>query len=336
MVFERHWDPRGPQSHLIPVLRLETESLSRTFSSLRTATHPPLGQELSQRRFRRSRANYLLSSHPCWMVLAQGEQSIPIIGAIVDGCPDFAFATGLLDISLGNVSFSRTPFALCVHVLSISIGESICSFCVTSCIGAGGLENGDGDGSCCITTVGCWSSTVFFLQLIQLLLRPFSNSRFLSHQPAFYAIAPDMLPCEISIGHSRCIQVLLQSSSRSWLSDAYADVQIHLDPGAFQSLTSNSLPRLTNFSLGVTRCNDFAFWTPFCQITVHSMAPSLIQIACWHGSVLVHHSFSEWQVTRVSLSRNTQKCVFPVVLHLKLHQAPRSVTNRPGQRNAVI
>ena len=77
-----------------------------------------------------------------------------------------------------------------------------------------------------------------FLQLIQLLLRPFSNSRFLSRQPVFFAIAPDMLPCEISIRHRPYIQVLLQSSSRSRPSDAYADVQMNLGPGASQSLTS--------------------------------------------------------------------------------------------------
>ena len=66
-----------------------------------------------------------------------------------------------------------------------------------------------------------------FLQLIQLLLRPLSNSRFLSHQPMFFAIAPDML----------------QSSTRFRSSDAYADVQMNLGFGASQSLTSNSLPR---------------------------------------------------------------------------------------------
>ena len=63
----------------------------------------------------------------------------------------------------------------------------------------------------------------------------------------------------------------------------------------------NSL--ITNLSSGGTRCNDLAFWTPFSvRINVcvchwrlanpDSMAPSLIQIACWHGRVRVHHSFS--------------------------------------------
>ena len=58
-----------------------------------------------------------------------------------------------------------------------------------------------------------------------------------------------MLPCEISIQHSRCIQVLLQSASRSRSSDAYADVQMDLGPGASHSLTSNSLPRHSKESL---------------------------------------------------------------------------------------
>ena len=114
----------------IPVLRLETESLSRTFSSPRTATHPPLGQELSQRRFHQSRADCLLSSRPCWMVLGQGEQSIPIFPSLA--------------VSLVNVLALPSPvswafhlimshavalfFVLCVLVLPFSIGESICSF----------------------------------------------------------------------------------------------------------------------------------------------------------------------------------------------------------------
>ena len=111
-----------------------------------------------------------------------------------------------------------------------------------------------------------------FLQSIPFLLRPLSNSRCLSDQPAFYAIASDMLPCDISIRHSRCIQVLLQSLSRFRSSDACADIQMNLGPGAFQSLTSSSLPRrskeifelfsnslLKNFSLGITQCDNFAF-----------------------------------------------------------------------------
>ena len=99
----RHWDPPGSQSQLIPLLHLETESLSRTFSSPRTATRP-----------------HLLSPHPCW--------SLPVL-----------------------------PFPL---VNPSARSESM--FCVGSCIGAVGLENGDGVDSCCITTVGCWSSKVTF------------------------------------------------------------------------------------------------------------------------------------------------------------------------------
>ena len=61
--------------------------------------------------------------------------------------------------------------------------------------------------------------------------------------------------------------------------------------------------------LGCDAVQGFPFMNPiFCRngaLVSHwslansdSMVPSLIQIACWHGSVLVHHSFSEWQLTR--------------------------------------
>ena len=41
------------------------------------------------------------------------------------------------------------------------------------------------------------------------------------------------------------------------------------------------------------------------------MVPSLIQIACRHGCVLVHHSFSEWQhLARVRFLKNTHKLSF--------------------------
>ena len=67
-----------------------------------------------------------------------------------------------------------------------------------------------------------------------------------------------------------------------------------------------------------------------------SMAPSLIQIACWHGRVLVHHSFSEWQhFARVRFPKDTYKRSSPVVFHLKPRQAPRCVTNQPRYQDAV-
>ena len=68
-----------------------------------------------------------------------------------------------------------------------------------------------------------------------------------------------------------------------------------------------------------------------------SVTPSLIQIACWHGRVLVHHSSSEWQhLARVRFfSKNTHKCNSPVVLHLKSRQAPRCVSNQPRYQDAV-
>ena len=76
----------------------------------------------------------------------------------------------------------------------------------------------------------------------------------------------------------------------------------------FSALPFQGSPRtfnspITNLTSGGTRCNDLAFWTAFSvrmMFVCHwrlanpdSMAPYLIQIACWHGCVLVHHSFSE-------------------------------------------
>ena len=67
-----------------------------------------------------------------------------------------------------------------------------------------------------------------------------------------------------------------------------------------------------------------------------SMAPSLIQIACWHGCVLVHHSFSEWQhFARVRFPKNTHKRSSPVVFNLKSRQAPCCVSNQPRYQDAV-
>ena len=111
-----------------------------------------------------------------------------------------------------------------------------------------------------------------FLQSIQFLLRPLSNSRFLSCQPVFFAIAPDILPCEISIRRSRCMQgvapILITilvvrrirrcpDESWSWrvsIADfKFSAVSFQGNSRAF----SNSLTK--NFSLVVTRCNYFAF-----------------------------------------------------------------------------
>ena len=107
----------------------------------------------------------------------------------------------------------------------------------------------------------------------------------------------------------------------------------------------NSL--ITNLSSGGTRCNDLAFWTPFsvrndvfvCHWRLanpDSMVPSLIQIDCWHGRVLVRHSFSEWQhVARVRFPKNTHKRSSLVVFHLEPRQAPHCVSNQPLYQDAV-
>ena len=66
--------------------------------------------------------------------------------------------------------------------------------------------------------------------------------------------------------------------------------------------------------------------------------PSLIQSACRHGRVHVHHShsFSQWQhLARVCFPHNTHKCSSPVVFHLEPRQAPRCVTNQPRYQDAV-
>ena len=115
-----------------------------------------------------------------------------------------------------------------------------------------------------------------FLQPNQFLLRPLSNSRFLSRQPVFFAIAPDMLQCEIPLhpGVAPILITILIVRRTRRCPDG-------LGPGESQSLTSNSLPRhskeilelspsdslIKNFSLGVTH------WS---LANSDSMAPSLI------------------------------------------------------------
>ena len=76
----------------------------------------------------------------------------------------------------------------------------------------------------------------------------------------------------------------------------------------------NSLIR--NLSSGGHAAQRFCFSDSILRVVCHwrpanpdSMAPSPIQIACWHGRVPVHHSFSEWQhLARVCFPKNTHKC----------------------------
>ena len=169
-----------------------------------------------------------------------------------------------------------------------------------------------------------------FLQLIQLLLRPLSNSRSLSHQ-RFARSHPTCFRVRSRSGTpaaSRCCSNPHHDFDRqthtpmSWCV-SIADFKFSATSfqGNFRAF-SNSL--IKNFSLGcraVQRsrllnpilCQNDTFVNHWSLASPDFVVPSLIQIACWHGSVLVHHSFSEWQLTRVSLSRNTQKCVSPVV-----------------------
>ena len=64
--------------------------------------------------------------------------------------------------------------------------------------------------------------------------------------------------------------------------------------------------------------------------------PSLIQIARWHGCVLVHQSFSKWQhLARVGLPQRDAKCSSAIVFHLGPRQAPCCVAKQPSYQDAV-
>ena len=115
------------------------------------------------------------------------------------------------------------------------------------------------------------------------------NSRLVSRQPVLFSIAPDMLRCETSIWHDRCIQVLLQSSLRSRSSDADADVQEDLYFGTSQALSSilcHVIPRkLSSFLqlidqellLGCDAVQGFRFMNP---------------IFCWNDALVSHWSLA--------------------------------------------
>ena len=67
-----------------------------------------------------------------------------------------------------------------------------------------------------------------------------------------------------------------------------------------------------------------------------SVTPSLIQIAGWHGCVLVHHPFFKIGNTwPVGLPKDTHKCSSAVVFDLEPRQAPRCVTNQAGYQDTV-
>ena len=57
--------------------------------------------------------------------------------------------------------FGAQPLCTSVNVeFGYLVNKASLTFCVGSCIGAVGLEDSDDEGSCGITAVGCWSSTV--------------------------------------------------------------------------------------------------------------------------------------------------------------------------------
>ena len=188
-----------------------------------------------------------------------------------------------------------------------------------------------------------------FSQLTQLLLRPLSNTRFLSHQPMFYAIVSDTLPCEISNRHSRCIQVLLQSSSRTRSSDAYADVQTNLGPDVSQSLTfkisatsfqgnSRAFSQLTEqeLLLGCHPMQRFCFLDPiFCQNDTLVSHWSLANPR-FHGSISDSDCLLARQCARTSLFlRIASGSCEPFQKHAKVHFSCGSSPETSSKLHAV-
>ena len=151
-----------------------------------------------------------------------------------------------------------------------------------------------------LLTVGAPRS---FLQLIQLLLRPLSNSRSLSHQLMFFAIAPDMLSCvsrSSTAAASRCCSNPHHDLGRQtrppmsrWtlvLTRLNCRFQIlcHVVPKKFSSFLQLTDQELL---LGCHAVQRFRFLDPvLCQndtLVSHwslanpdSMVPSLIQTVC--------------------------------------------------------
>ena len=133
------------------------------------------------------------------------------------------------------------------------------------------------------------------------------------------ALHPGVAPC---LATTRVVEYTRRCPDGPW-SCCVTIVAFKFSALPFQGSPRTFNSPITNLSSGGTRCNDLAFWTPFSvrmMFVCHwrlanpdSMAPSLIQIACWHGCVLVHHSFSEWQhLARVRFSQNTHKRSSPV------------------------
>ena len=119
----------------------------------------------------------------------------------------------------------------------------------------------------------------------------------LSREPMPFPIALNMLLCAIPNRRSHCSQALHQALPRPWsvLRPAVPRKSSHLlQLTDHESLFRWHAVQRSCFLDSMLREND-VFVCHWRLANPDSMAPSLIQIACRHGRVLVHHSFSEWQ-----------------------------------------
>ena len=184
-------------------------------------------------------------------------------------------------ISLRHLIFYVDRFG--AQLLCVSVDEefgflvnkaSSLTFCVGSCIGAVGLEDSDDEGSCCITAVGCWSSTVILAidptiapTALELSLSFASASVLLNRirhifvwdlnlaQPLHPGVAPILITISVVRRIHRCTDE--PWSRRSVAEFTFFASSFQGNPRAF----SNSL--IKNFSSGVTWCNFFPFWIHF-------------------------------------------------------------------------
>ena len=164
-----------------------------------------------------------------------------------------------------------------------------------------------------------WTCTRFFVSQCPLQSRSASVCGPKPTQPLQPGVAPSLATTLVVKYTRRC-------PDGPW-SCCVTNVAVKFSALPYQGSPRTFLKSLiTNLSSGGTRCNDLAFWTSFSVRTMCSsvigafptqiMAPPLIQIACRHGRVLVHHSFSECQLARVRFPKNTHKGSSPVVFSL--------------------
>ena len=169
----------------------------------------------------------------------------------------------------------------------------------------------------------------------------------------------DILLCAVPNPHSHCSKALHQALPRSWSSSPHVHVQ--MGPwSCFVTIVAFkfSAPPLRKSShfLQLTDHESFFRWhvvqrcrfldSILCENDVlvchwhiakpDTTAPSLIQIACWHGCVLVHHSFSEWQhLDRSCFPKNHAQMQFSHRFSLKISSGTMLWSNQPRYQDAV-